>query len=478
MSTSATLSAADGVTPVQRLEVLFAEIAELSGQRNAIDGRIVEIIAEIDRDGLAGITGFRSVASLVAAKTGVSPHTAHTFTAVAERAEQFPQCVAGMRDGWLSVDQLGAVVDGAADGSDAHYAQFARYATVTQIRKAVRLEPPPAPQPEPEPVAPRSITTTHGPHSTTWHITLPTIEAAEFQAGLQSPRSITTTHGPHSTTWHITLPTIEAAEFQAGLQSHQDKVVADWKRAHAENLTETTPPFPTPVDGFLSLMRAGWDADAAARPHGQRTTVVIHVDVESRLANLHLGPVLADADRQYLLCDATCEVWFERDGQPLGAGRETRTINRRLRRALEHRDHGTCVVPGCGATRGLHAHHLIHWEDGGATELDNLVLVCPYHHRLHHTRGITLAGPASRLVVTDATGRHLTNGSLARPPTTAPPQVAPHPGPGGTGRHLTNGSLARPPTTAPPQVAPHPGPGGARCDWWWYTPYQPPPAAA
>jgi len=407
---------------VQRLEVLFAEIAELSGQRNAIDGRIVEIIAEIDRDGLAGITGFRSVASLVAAKTGVSPNTAHTFTKVAERAEQFPQCVAGMREGWLSLDQIGAVADGAADGSDAHYAQFARYATVTQIRKAVRLEPQPKPEPEaaPEP-------------------------APEPEA----PRSLTTTHGPGSTTWHITLPTAEAAEFQAGLQSHQEKVVADWKRAHADTLSETTPPFPTPVDGFLSLIRAGWDTDAAARPHGHRTTVVLHLDVESRLANLHLGPVLADADRQYLLCDATCEVWFERDGQPIGAGRETRTINRRLRRALEHRDHGTCVVPGCGATRGLHAHHLIHWEDGGATELENLVLVCPYHHRLHHKRGITLTGPASRLVVTDATGRRLTNGSLARPP-----------------------------TTEPPQVPPHSGPGGARCDWWWYTPYQPPPAAA
>ena len=421
MSTGATLSAAAGVTPAQRLEVLFAEIAELSGQRNAIDGRIVEIIAEIDRDGLAGITGFRSVASLVAAKTGVSPNTAHTFTTVAERAEQFPQCVAGMREGWLSVDQIGAVVDGAADGSDAHYAQFARYATVTQIRKAVRLEPPPAPQPEPKP---------------------------EPVAEPEAPRSITTTHGPHSTTWHITLPTSEAAEFQAGLQSHQDKLVADWKRAHADTLTETTPPFPTPVDGFLSLIRAGLDTDATTRPHGHRTTVVIHVDVASRLANLHLGPVLPDADRQYLLCDATCEVWFERDGQPIGAGRETRTINRRLRRALEHRDHGTCVVPGCGATRGLHAHHLIHWEDGGPTELDNLVLVCPYHHRLHHKRGITLTGPASRLVVTDATGRRLTNGSLARPP-----------------------------TNPPPDVPAHPGPGGARCDWWWYTPYQPPAAS-
>ena len=27
-----------------------------------------------------------------------------------------------------------------------------------------------------------------------------------------------------------------------------------------------------------------------------------------------------------------------------------------------------CVVPGCGATRGLHAHHIWHWEDGGPTD--------------------------------------------------------------------------------------------------------------
>ncbi|ORB10802.1 HNH endonuclease signature motif containing protein, partial [Mycolicibacterium monacense] len=78
--------------------------------------------------------------------------------------------------------------------------------------------------------------------------------------------------------------------------------------------------------------------------------------------------------------------WFERDGQLIGAGRTTRLINRRLRRALEHRDR-TCVVPGCESTRGLHAHHIQHWENGGPTDLDNLVLVCPYHHRLHH-RGI------------------------------------------------------------------------------------------
>ena len=181
-------------------------------------------------------------------------------------------------------------------------------------------------------------------------------------------------------------------------------------------------------DAFLRLVEAGWDAEAARRPHGQHTTVVVHVDVEQRAAALHLGPLLTDAERQYLTCDATCEVWFERDGEVIGAGRTTRQINRRLRRALEHR-HPTCAVPGCGATRGLHAHHIRHWEDGGPTELDNLVLVCPYHHRLHHRGLITITGPAADLTVTDSSGRPLSARSLARPPNLPRPPSRRAPGP-------------------------------------------------
>src|SRR3954469_19523358 len=180
----------------------------------------------------------------------------------------------------------------------------------------------------------------------------------------------------------------------------------------------------------MGVIEAGWDSDVARRPHGQRTTVVVHLDVAARIAALHLGPVLADDERRYLSCDATCEVWFERHGQVIGAGRETRLINRRLRRALEHRDR-CCVVPGCGATRGLHAHHIQHWEDGGPTELANLVLVCPYHHRSHHRGLITITGPANHLTVTDDDGRPLNAGPLARPPNLPPPAVPPCPGPTG-----------------------------------------------
>jgi hypothetical protein len=371
----------------------------------------VEIAAEIEHDGLWGSTGARSVAALVAWKTGASSANAHTVMAIARRTAEFPRCVQGLREGRLSLDQVGVIAERASDGSDEHYAALAEVASVSQLRTAVKLEPRPQADTRPE-----------------------------------ARPSITKTTDGQSTTWRITLPKLDGAKFDAALQSHQDALIAEWKRDHDDDRrSPNRPPLPGACEAFMRLVEAGWDTDAARRPHGQHTTVVVHVDVKDRVAALHLGPLLTDSERQYLTCDAICEVWFKRDGQVIGSGRATRVINRRLRRALEHRD-PTCAVPGCGATRGLHAHHIRHWEDGGPTELDNLVLVCPYHHRLHHRGVITITGPAHTLTVTDSEGRHLSAGSIARPP-----------------------------TKPPPAVPPYRGPTGERADWWWYEPFQPQP---
>ncbi|PQP54384.1 DUF222 domain-containing protein, partial [Mycolicibacterium austroafricanum] len=70
-------------------------------------------------------------------------------------------------------------------------------------------------------------------------------------------------------------------------------------------------PLPDTVAAFWALVKAGWDVEVARRPHGQHTTVVMHVDVKDKIAALHLGPALSAAERRYLSCDATCEVWFE-----------------------------------------------------------------------------------------------------------------------------------------------------------------------
>ena len=71
------------------------------------------------------------------------------------------------------------------------------------------------------------------------------------------------------------------------------------------------------------------------------------------------------------------------NGEPLSVGRRTRSIPPALRRTLSNRDHG-CRLPGRPATHRLHGHHVQHWANGGDTSLDNLVLLCPTHHRLVH----------------------------------------------------------------------------------------------
>ena len=106
------------ITQSDRLEVLFDRLAELAGQRNALDAELVDIVAEIDRDGLWGITGCRSLSALVGWKLGLSTVNAKTLATLAQRVEEFPRCVAGLSDGTLSLDQVGAIAARAAAGSD------------------------------------------------------------------------------------------------------------------------------------------------------------------------------------------------------------------------------------------------------------------------------------------------------------------------------------------------------------------------
>ena len=74
------------------------------------------------------------------------------------------------------------------------------------------------------------------------------------------------------------------------------------------------------------------------------------------------------------------------DGSVLNVGRRLRTVDWRLRKALEVRD-GGCRFPGCGSRLRTHAHHIIPWAEGGETAMDNLVLLCPLHHRAVHEGG-------------------------------------------------------------------------------------------
>ncbi len=99
------------------------------------------------------------------------------------------------------------------------------------------------------------------------------------------------------------------------------------------------------------------------------------------------GSVAAPETVRRLCCDAAVVRILESgDGEPLDVGRKTRVIQPSIRRALKRRD-GGCRFPGCTHTRFVDGHHIVHWADGGATCLDNLVSLCRFHHRLVHEGG-------------------------------------------------------------------------------------------
>jgi hypothetical protein len=127
-----------------------------------------------------------------------------------------------------------------------------------------------------------------------------------------------------------------------------------------------------------------------------RATVVVHVDVDVLYdfdvnAVLEGGPVIGGSTVQRLLCNARMQpVLQHADGSMVSVGRMSREPSAWMMRQLRHRD-DTCRFPGCDARRFTQAHHIEWWSRGGATDLENLVLVCSFHHRLVHEHGWSLS---------------------------------------------------------------------------------------
>ena len=124
-----------------------------------------------------------------------------------------------------------------------------------------------------------------------------------------------------------------------------------------------------------------------------RHEVVVHVDAEvlagggTGRCEIEPHSALAGETARRLCCDAGIVAAVDGPtGEPLAVGRRARTIPPAMRRALLIRDRG-CRFPGCASTHRLHGHHVRHWARGGETSLDNLVLLCPFHHRLVHEGG-------------------------------------------------------------------------------------------
>ena len=104
------------------------------------------------------------------------------------------------------------------------------------------------------------------------------------------------------------------------------------------------------------------------------------------IAQAALRELMEQADLQLVITDD--------DGEPLHIGRARRLATAALLTALLARSGGPCEFPGCHATHHrANAHHITWWRHGGHTDIDNLAVQCPHHHRMVHHAGTLTRRP-------------------------------------------------------------------------------------
>jgi hypothetical protein len=129
-------------------------------------------------------------------------------------------------------------------------------------------------------------------------------------------------------------------------------------------------------------------------PAGVKTTLMLtmsyddlagRVGAATVIGSAQGGSLIAPETVRRLACDANViPTVLGSRGEILDQGRSTRLATPGQLAALWLRDSG-CTFPGC--TTPAHwcdAHHLVHWADGGKTDLTNLALLCGRHHSVAH----------------------------------------------------------------------------------------------
>jgi hypothetical protein len=119
------------------------------------------------------------------------------------------------------------------------------------------------------------------------------------------------------------------------------------------------------------------------------------------------GAGLVDAGTvKRLACDATVVVALDDElGHTMYEGRAKRFPSDAQRREVTRRDR-RCRFPGCSAATFTNVHHIVGWKPDGRTDLDNLALLCEFHHHKIHSRGWSMTGNANdELTITTPEGR-------------------------------------------------------------------------
>lgn len=162
-------------------------------------------------------------------------------------------------------------------------------------------------------------------------------------------------------------------------------------------------------DAFEGLTDIALRSNELPDTGGTPTTLIVTIDLDALQARYEekTGRFLGPGDRPIAATGCTqhgtwlplktiidlatqaqlIPVFLSRTDGICAYGTATRLATPGQTRALIARDRG-CSFPGCDRPASwCERHHIRAWQHGGQTDLDNLTLLCAYHHREHHIRG-------------------------------------------------------------------------------------------
>jgi hypothetical protein len=379
--------AQDGTDPEDELFLLGERCAETYMQAEALHYQAMKLLAEFHHRRGWQDTGFSSTAEWLAWRIGISAGAARERLRTALALEQLPLTAEAMHSGQLSFAKVRALTRVATPENENTLLEFARAGSAANLERLVRGW---------KALDRRSeVTAEQIRHRRRRFSAFVDVDGMVVVRGRLDPE-----------VGAMLMRAIEAASdalYRSGAEGGTEgsEALAPAEPERGSGLDPATPEQRRADAVGLLAERAlaaglGPGEGPVSGSRSERYQVMLHVEAETLrdgaepgLSELDDGTRVSAETSRRLSCDSSrVAVGHGSGGEVVGTGRRRRTVDPRIRRALEARDRG-CRFPGCGL-RFTEAHHVKHWADGGETRLRNLVLLCRGHHRAVHEGAVTV----------------------------------------------------------------------------------------